>query len=270
MKWTLKDHGESLEKEASSFVSTHISFYEKIWASFIGHQGYGVIAQTEDISEENEKIRKSFAEHHYSVLESFYFMYRLAEEEQEIRIVENLDVYRKMVNSLMAFYAYGGKMRDNLLSCYEYMGYPLKDREDPTIEIKNLYASRNIILHYKKVPFKIDKDGLFLIPRIGDNSFEWNKKSSWGDTVNIEHEYISDSMMSVFLKTAPKINKMLGELFEFVGNFRKENNIILTSPENQPLRTKSIQQIYPAMVTSGTSLNVSGVMVYGFIDPKKL
>lgn len=269
MEWTLKDHGESLEKEASTFVSIHIPFYEKTWASFIGHQGYGIIAQTENISDENEKIRKDFAEHHYSVLESLYFMYKLAEEEQDIRIVENFDEYRKMINSLMAFYAYGGKVRDNLLACYEFMGYPIKDREDPTAEIKRLYDSRNIVLHYKKLPFKVDKDGLFLIPKIGDNAYEWNKKSSWVDTVNIEHEYISDSMMNVFLRVTPKINKMLCELFDFVEDFKQRNCIVLMPPEDQPLYKKVIQQINPSMTISGSNFNASGVMVYGYIDPKK-
>ena len=268
MKWTLRDHGESLEKEASVFVSTYIPFYEKTWASFIGHQGNGVMAQTEYITNENERVRKNFAEHHYSVLESLYFMYKLAEEEQKIRIVENFDEYRKMLNSFMAFYAYGGRVRDNLLACYEFMGYPLKNREDPTAEIKELYNSRNTVLHYKKMPFKIDKDGLFLIPKIGNNSYEWNRKSSWADTINIEHEYISDSMMNVFFKVVPKINKMFSELFEFVEEFRKKNNIVLAAPEHQPFYKKKALQTNN-MTISGTNLNVSGVMVYGYINPKK-
>ena len=111
MDWSLKKHGDSLERAASIFVSKHLPFYEKIWALFIGHRGDGTMANMKNISPQLEKKRKAFAEHHYTVLESAYFMYTIACNEKNIVSINDFEDYRNLNNSLIAFYAYGGRDR---------------------------------------------------------------------------------------------------------------------------------------------------------------
>src|SRR5688572_17273621 len=112
MTWNLKEYGENLEREASEFISIHIPCYERTWSIFIGHKGNGQMADASGISLDADKMRKQFAEHHYTILESIFLMYRIALREQNIKVVTNFDEYCTLLDNTMAFYAHSGRIRD--------------------------------------------------------------------------------------------------------------------------------------------------------------
>ena len=57
MYYTLKEHGDSLEKQAAEFVNVHLPFYEKVWACYIGNQGNNIKAVIEDYPDNDKRQR---------------------------------------------------------------------------------------------------------------------------------------------------------------------------------------------------------------------
>lgn len=266
MNWTLRKHGESLEKAAASFVRKLIPHYQKIWASFVGHKGDGTMADAIIISEAHNLIRKKFGEHHYTVLESAFFMYRLTQDEVKMETIKKFEDYRRLNNSLIAFYAYAGRMVDNLTSCFHIMGLPPEDKNKCIDSIIALYNARNNYLHGKKIPFVLNKMGGFSMSDISYKGKRYNQKL-WEKHQKGKQTPIPLSMKEALEKSLPLVDDLLEELYVLVSTFRREHKINLDSPENQ---YKSSDEIYNQKLTPGINLNASGVCAikpYGDIDP---
>lgn len=264
LTWNLKDHGEKLEQEAAELVTTKIHFYEQIWSIFIGHKGNGQMADAQVASPEADRKRKSFAEHHYTILESIFLMYKIAKKEGEILKELDFEEYCMLMNNLIAFYAHCGRIRDNFLQCYTIMGYP-KRAPDPTFNIKSFWEERHSVLHGKKIPLSIDENGLYLMPILknSNNNVGWDEKATWDSVAKSDRVYISDSMMNVLNHLLPEINEMFSDLYVYVLLFIDENKIEL----NPPSKTVNIIEVQPVKTfdVSGTTY----IDVYGFRNLNK-
>ena len=164
-EYEISAHGDWLEKEAASFIKSSIPYYEEIWKRFIGHQGNGKMADMIRIEETDENSRRSFAQHHYTVLESLYFMKLIVDDVAQTTIIDSFDSYRKTINQIMTFQAYSGRLRDNMGKCFLIMVNNDKS-EEVHKRLDTFYHQRHVFIHGKKVPFTIDSDKLFQIPEI--------------------------------------------------------------------------------------------------------
>ena len=155
MKWTLKDHGDLLEKQSLVFIETSLPAYQEIWSIFIGHKGNGAMADMKYIPDDIEKKRKEFAQHHYTILESLYFMQLICDEElTKLSEIKDFEQYRKSINQIMAFVGYLGRVIDCMEKCFATISH--KNSRSGLME---LYRKRNIVLHGKKFPIEFS-DGL--------------------------------------------------------------------------------------------------------------
>ena len=77
MKYTIREHGDLLEKEAASFIESQFPNYEKVWQIYVGHTGNGTKAELPNYP--HEETRTKFAENSYTVLESSFSIYRILE-----------------------------------------------------------------------------------------------------------------------------------------------------------------------------------------------
>lgn len=91
---------------------------------YIGHQGNGVMANmTITLTDEQERARREFAQHHYTILDSLYLMQRACDIEQ-VHEVKTFEDYRAAVNNIMLFQAYAGRLRDNFAECFKLLYNP--------------------------------------------------------------------------------------------------------------------------------------------------
>jgi hypothetical protein len=263
MEWKLKNHGDWLEQTASDFVSKHLSFYENIWAGFIGHKGNGTMADITNPSIAIEKKRKDFSEHHYTVLESAFFMFKITEDETKFNRVESFEEYIRMNTSLIAFYAYGGRLADNLSVCFKLMGLHLKKHPNHIAHLQTFYNARNSYLHGKKIPLKATKNGEYLIPEINEKNWDgWRK--TWAQAHNMTHESVPASMNDAFSKTIELINESLKELYGLVVSFKEKHGVTLNPPEVYYRSSNTIDFSSCATILDKNVSGVTEMDVYGF------
>ncbi|MFZ1516498.1 MAG: hypothetical protein WAT21_13910, partial [Saprospiraceae bacterium] len=83
MDYTIKGHGDWFEKCAVNFIQNELPAYELIWSKFIGHDGTGQMAVMMNYYAANEKLRLDFAQYHYTILESLFFMQHIVKDYSE-------------------------------------------------------------------------------------------------------------------------------------------------------------------------------------------
>lgn len=232
MTYTLMHHGDLLEKEAATFVQIHLHNYQILWAAFIGNDGTNTMANMPSISNDLQIKRKLFSQHHYTVLESLYFMHLIAEDEKNSKGVSSFSDYRKTVNNLIAFFAYSGRLRDNVGKCFITLGDADKQK-DAELKLNEFYYQRHIVVHGAKIPFRIDELSLFQIPQLRrdkssnsgfDQSEDWN---------NISHKdlvFLSEAMSSLVSEVCPKVNALIGDMYELVKKILVRNSLTIQEP----------------------------------------
>ena len=263
MKWTLKQHGDSLEVEAADFVHSHIPYYENIWAKFIGHQGNGQMPRVTGISTEIGRLRDDFAQNHYTVLESFYFMHKIALAEKEPRTINDFEEYRRLIDALTAYFAYCGKVIDCLYKCFAIMGFP-KNKPDPVNStLKPFYEARHSFLHEKKTPLRFNESGHYKMPVMAniDKQNAWEGKLTWIESGNIEFNYIGEALYKMCEDMSTQVAALLANLYKWVDEFCEKNKIVLSEP---PESTNQQQLSFHNTISGSTlsvppTINVSGV-----------
>ncbi len=257
MTYTLRINGDSLEKEAADFVETNLPNYEILWKAYIGNDGTNTMAKMVGISDGLQEKRKLFSQHHYTILESLYFMHLLAEDERNSNGVSSFNEYRMTVNNLIAFFAYTGRLRDNMGKCFVLLqdSAKQKDSED---KLNEFYYQRHVVVHGAKIPFRIDELNLFQIPQIRrdkssylgfDQSEDWNKMS---------HEdliFLSDAMSNLVTELCPKVNALIGEMYDRVKGIITSNQLSLVPPDQN---TKESHGTIGFSGFSGTNTSSSG------------
>ncbi|MDX2069363.1 MAG: hypothetical protein SFV55_13135 [Haliscomenobacter sp.] len=267
MEYKIKDHGDGLELQAADFISVNISAYESIWKNFIGHQGNGQMATMKKITADDEAIRQNFAQHHYTVLESLYFMQLIVDDESKTKEINSFEDYRKASNQIMAYHAYSGRLRDNIEKCFLSLGQK-NGAKKACEELDTFYHQRHVFIHGRKVPFLITTpDNLFKIAHIkGDTDsnrgfgleMSWNSMNSPDDFI-----YLEDALKKSIDELKYLVNNLLHKILGFVLDFIESRNLEITPPGSNNYTPESPNNIYTATSGSNFGFQNSSGSFYG-------
>jgi hypothetical protein len=233
MEYSVKNHGDWLEKQASEFINKNLPAYELIWKNFIGHQGNGHIAEMLNISPDEDSLRINFSQHHYTILESLYFMQCIVDDISITNKVNSFDEYRRIIDQIMAYQAYSGRLRDNMEQCFIIIANQ-NEANSATERLSTFYQERHVFIHGRKVPFAFDEDKLFKIAPIKittTSSSGYGKGMPWESINTEETKYLEDEMKKSINDLKPIVNGLLSHLFSFVKKFIDQHYIQLCSPE---------------------------------------
>lgn len=232
MTYTLKLNGDLLERKAASFIQTHLNNYEILWAIFIGNDGTNTIAKMPSISNELQINRKLFSQHHYTVLESLYFMHLIAEDEKNSSGVSSFNDYRKTMNNLIAFFAYTGRLRDNIEKCFSILGEGNKQNKAMD-KLNEFYYQRHIIIHGTKIPYRIDELTLFQIPQLRrekSSNAGFDQSEIWNNLSAEAYVFLSEEMSILVTELCPKVNSLIGDMLGLVKRIITSSNLSLAEP----------------------------------------
>ena len=197
MRYTIKENGDLLEKEAATFIANKFLNYELVWKIYVGNTGNATIAEIPNYPDEAKRV--NFAEHSYTVLESSFIIHKILESKVFEKRIESFDDYLHFNNSFISFFAHLGRMHDTIKKA----SYCLKYENANFINsIHHLYEARSIVIHGKKIPLILDDLGLPKIPIIKTiliNGDSWDDKtSSWNHSSILDTEYVQDSVTKYF------------------------------------------------------------------------
>ncbi|MFZ1515594.1 MAG: hypothetical protein WAT21_09365, partial [Saprospiraceae bacterium] len=140
--------------------------------------------------------------------------------------------YFSTISSIMAFCSFAGKLRDNMLKCFEL--FVTKDEAKKAIFcLEQIYQERNILLHDRKVPFAIDEFKLFLLPIFNSDStkqYGYGPNAPWGNMDETKLTYLKDYFDTTLSTLITFSNDLLFNLHDYVKQFIQEKNLILTEP----------------------------------------
>ena len=225
-------HGDWLEKEASEFIRCNIPAYEDIWRDFIGHRGDGVLASMNNIFPYDEINRKNFAQHHYTILESLYFMQCIVDDVSKNPVVNDFPTYRNLLSLIMAYQAYSGRMRDNMEKCFTIMANA-EEANKALQKLGEFYHQRHVFVHGRKVPFSIDQDKLFKIAKIKRDTASpsgFGLEMPWESIDKDDMLYLEDALTSSINELKPIVNDLLSKLYNYVKNYIRTKNLYLYPP----------------------------------------
>lgn len=231
-KWSISEHGDWLEIRAADFIRQNIPAYEEIWKRYIGHNKRGSVAEFQNPpSERIEKQRRNFAQHHYTILESLFFMKSISEN-SEMKQVSSFEEYTTTLNNLMAFQAYAGRIRDNMYNCF--LTVSNSNSADLAIDqLEKFYQHRHVFVHGKKVPFTRDIYQLFLIASPRDKkgaSTGYGDNMLWEEVSEKEFVYNEDYLRTSLQELYPIIQGQLSTLIDSVKGIIENNNLQLREP----------------------------------------
>jgi len=252
MEFKIETHGDWIEQQAASFITSSIPFYEDIWKRFIGHQGNGKMADMVKIEEADDSIRRNFAQHHYTVLESLYFMKLIVADVSQTNAVDSFESYRKTINQVMTFQAYSGRLRDNMGKCFLIMVNSDK-AEEVHKRLDAFYHQRHVFIHGRKVPFTIDSDKLFQIPEIKKATIDpigYGSDMLWEAAQGIKVLYLEDSLKNSLVELTSEVNNLLADLLGHVKQFMQKKNLQIKNPS---------LTFYPKAAISGSTASSSTI-----------
>ena len=258
MEWTLAERGDGLEKIAASFIAQNIPAYEEIWKRYIGHIGGGKMASMQTSpSPEVETQRIHFSEHHYTILESLYFMQKISDEEQ-IKTVASFEDYRKTLNNIMAFQAYSGRLRDNIESCFNILNPG--ETKTATNKLAVFFNHRHVFVHGKKVPFGIDNLG-FSIAKPKDKKDDntgFDSSMNWDQVPAEDFLYGVDFLSNRLKELFPIVQGLLSELLDYVKEILNKNSLTLSPPNNFQITQIGVSGYSGSLGDSGSTQGYSG------------
>ncbi len=265
MKYTVKEHGDRLEKTAAEFITNYIPSYELIWQIFIGHKGNGIIADMLNINTEDNITRVRFAQHHYTILESLYLMHLIAEDESIVKPIVSFEEYRKTLNQIMAFQAYSGRLRDNLEECFTLIGVA-DEAKEATNKLEEFYQQRHVFIHGSKVPFSLDVDNLFMTAKVrSDKSSNvgYSKEVPWYNITQEEMEHLEDYLKQSVNNLTQSVNQLLFTLLGFVKQFIKNRSLEIKEPHlNEYIEMPISSSIVDMRYTCANRMEISGSPFY--------
>lgn len=212
MTYLIDKDGDALEKAAGTFIKEHLINYEKVWQLYIGHDGLGQRAKMPMYDKED--MRQSFSEHTYTMLESLFSVFRIAQRDfVDIYSKDAIDKYLEVIDLYLLFYAHIGRARDNIYEACSVIGLPnLSDVEQM---LDAAYTARHIVLHGKKLPL-LFKDGKIEVPSLktSDNvNGKWDNKDNqmtWDVVNQIPTAELKSSLMEAFYTFCAQMNTVLG------------------------------------------------------------
>ncbi len=254
MTYTIREHGDLLEKEAASFIEAKFPHYEEIWKIFVGHKGNGTKAELPN--DPYEEKRTKFAENSYTVLESSFFIYRMIETNVFMYGIDNFDAYMNFSNSFISFFAYLGRIHDTVIKASEAIEDDKEDHKKFKEAIHHFYEVRNVVLHGKKVPLILDslqfpKMPIIYTSLVNGNSWHDNY-SIWDDADQIKHSYVGENVSSLFDELMHLINNRYAALKGIIWKKLKAHDTQLTFSHDGPTFPDTSGQTF---IVSGSSLN---------------
>lgn len=226
-------HGDLLEKQASQFIVHHIPGYQDIWQRYIGHDQCGNMARLINASADDEEFRVHFAQHHYTILESTFFMQKIADDYSEASAVATFEDFRRVINDIMAFQAYSGRLRDNLEKCGEMIAGK-KFALSLIQGFSSLYSQRHVFIHGCKIPFVID-GGVFKMPmpkRNADSRDGYGQNEPWYTISSSDMVKVGAFLSEVMVELLPKVNSSLFLLLPKVKELIQAKQLSLEPPGN--------------------------------------
>ncbi|HEX5001561.1 MAG TPA: hypothetical protein VFW78_03620 [Bacteroidia bacterium] len=262
MDYNIKEHGDWLEKQAADYINTNIPAYELIWKSLIGHKGNGQMATMQNLNDSAARTRVDFAQHHYTILESLYFMQLMADDENKIKTIISFEQYRIVINQIMSFQAYSGRLRDNIGECF-FLIAPKEEAEKAIKKLEEFYNERHIYIHGRKVPFSIDADNIFkiaLVKRSTISSTGFGKDMPWESISDKEMNYLTDTFNKSLTELKPLVQGLLSNLYQFVNKFIHKSGGKLIFGYSANLESPISSSINPAPSASAyfPDINSSG------------
>ncbi|HRQ18295.1 MAG TPA: hypothetical protein PL085_14565 [Agriterribacter sp.] len=254
MAYTIKEHGDLLEKEAAAFIEDKFCNYEEVWKIFVGHTGNGTKAELPNYP--YKERRTKFAENSYTVLESSYFIYRMIISKVFMNGIDNFDAYMNFSNSFVSFFAHLGRIHDTVIKASEAIEGDKENHKKFKEAIRHFYEGRNVVLHGKKVPLILDSLRLPKMPVIHTslvNGKSWHDNFSiWAQADQMEHSYVEDNVSSFFDKLMQLINNRYAALKGIICKELKAHNTQLEFLYDQSTFFDASGQTF---VVSGSTLN---------------
>lgn len=196
MTYQIKEHGDLLEKEAAFFIANKLTNYEAVWQIYIGNTGNATKAIIPNYP--CEEKRSNFAENSYTVLESAFIIHQILESNIFEKSINSFSDYLSFNNAFISFFAHLGRMHDTIIKATNCLKY---DNNFET-SIHYFYEARNILIHGKKIPLKLDELGLPQIPIIKTSLIEGNawddKQNTWQQAKNMNEGYVQDETKKYF------------------------------------------------------------------------
>ena len=265
MTFNVKDHGDSLEKEFSTFIQTEFPTYEAVWKLYIGNRGNDNKALITGYSSNRDEMRQKFSEHTYTIFQSLISIRRLiineAFKKGEIKDVShNLDLQ----DSIVLFFAYLGRIKDNLQDAASCL---LNCNSDEIgSKFGDFYSKRNIVLHGKMLPIAYRPNGDIIIPALGENTdrLKWHDKTGvWDSITFLNLVNLAEYTNSIYIELLSKLSHAFGIFKSKIEDELNKNNLEIS------FENKHYPEAYASGSTSATS---AGVDVYklGNIKPKNL
>lgn len=229
--WDISIHGDMLEIKAANYIRNKIPAYEETWKRYIGHQGRGIMAEMTNITPEQDLQRRNFSELHYTILESMFQMNKISER-QNMKQINSFETYTEILDQLMLYQAYAGRIRDNVIEAFTVLGK--KDLATSAQEaLDKVYSERHVFVHRRKVPFSLDEDQLFLtaMPKSSSTAtIGFGKNMLWSDVTKDDLIHLDDYFEKSVEELTQVVNTQLNLMCEAIKTIIKSNNLILTDP----------------------------------------
>lgn len=232
MVYTLKEHGDLLEKESAEFVERYLINYENIWKTYIGNKGNNTKADIDNYAFDEK--RQSFWESCYTILESSYLSYNIVKSGVFMNPITTFNDYENFNKNFIAFFAHFGGINDNIITANEIIGITIQKTD-----LSKFYNARHIVVHGKVIPMKFDELGLVEIPTLcisGETGFGWTVKSkNWKESESLKHELVHDFCYNMLEQFLNVINSIFANIYELLTSYLKENNSNIIFTYNKPI-----------------------------------
>ncbi len=254
MGYNVQDHGDMLEREASSLIRNYFPHYERVWSVFVGNKGDDSMALLPNYPDENK--RRHFAENSYTVLESFFIIHHILESKIFEASTTTFDGLIDFNKAFILFFALLGRIHDTAIKASDALRYNNKSFRE---SIKKFYEARSIVIHGKKVPLIFDDLGLLQVPYLKTTfvrGVAWDdKNSTWEQITEMKTEYAAEKLSNFFFELIQLVNNEYAVFYDII---QKELNAIPTS-----LKFERGTLIAPG---PGNSVRVSGSTATGTAD----
>jgi hypothetical protein len=258
-KYNVNDHGDLLEKEATSFIRNKIPYYETVWQTYIGNVGDASIAPLPNYPREQKRV--SFSEHSYTVLEASFMIQVILETHTLDLPLDSFKNYFEFNKTIIFYFTCLGRIHDNIIKAAEDLNIQTDRIRDP---LNEFYQARNIVIHGKRIPIEIDEFGLIKIPTLENINLSqagWSdKRNNWSDLAGMHTNYAVELCGKYFDDLMTEINNIYANFLNVIIRELKDIPTSLTF-----IRNKVPQDIFHGALppsSGSTRVSTTGLDVY--------
>jgi hypothetical protein len=205
MEYSIKQHGDWLEREAEEFIQQWFPHYEAVWKCYIGNDGFERMGRIPNYPDENKRM--NFAENSYTALESAFLIHDIIKSGIFLEPPSNFRQYLELNKAFITVFALLGRLHDTVIKVSECLNY---DNSGFRQSLKKFYEARSIVIHGKKIPLQIDESGFLIIPYLQTHVIEgkaWNDKTShWNETEEMNSQFLEDKLSNFLYQIISIVN----------------------------------------------------------------